>query len=132
MTPELVALALAGLMHIAQFAVASVMANADLGPGYTTSPRDRAPSREMRPTTARLLRAYDNHVQMFPFFAAAALLIAVTDQSSAVTAAAAWGYLLARLLYIPAYAFGWQPWRSYIWILAMLATAILFIAALAP
>ena len=48
MTPELTILALAGLMHIAQFAVASVMANQDVGTGYTTSPRDRAPSREMR------------------------------------------------------------------------------------
>ncbi|SFJ34685.1 MAPEG family protein [Celeribacter neptunius] len=130
MTPLLTLLALAGLLHIAQFVVASVMANVDLGPGYTTSPRDRAPSREMRKTTGRMLRAYDNHVQMFPFFAAGVLLIHLTDQSSAVTLGAAWVYLIARVLYVPAYAFGWQPWRSYIWMLAMLCCATLFIAAL--
>lgn len=130
MTPLLTLLALAGLLHIAQFVVASYMANVDLGPGYTTSPRDRAPSREMRKTTARMLRAYDNHVQMFPFFAAAVLLIHVTDQSNLVTVIAAWAYLAARALYIPAYALGWAPWRSYIWMVAMLSIAVLFIAAL--
>ena len=130
MTPILIPLALAGLMHIVQFAIASYMANVDLGPGFTTSPRDRAPSREMRLTTARMLRAYDNHVQMFPFFAAAVLLIQVTAQSSVVTIVAAWAYLLARALYIPAYAFGWTPWRSYIWLCAMTCCAILFISAL--
>lgn len=130
LTPLLTPLALAGLMHIAQFAVASYMANKDLGVGFTTSPRDRAPSREMRTVTARMLRAYDNHVQMFPFFAAAVLLVHITDQSSALTVATAWLYLGARALYIPAYAFGWQPWRSYIWIVAMIATATLYVAAL--
>ncbi len=117
-------------MHIAQFVVASYMANVDLGPGYTTSPRDRAPSREMRITTARMLRAYDNHVQMFPFFAAALLALHVTGQTSGVTLAAAWVYLAARLVYIPAYALGWKPWRSYVWIVAMASVATLFLAAL--
>lgn len=130
MTPDLIPLALVGLMHIAQFVVASYMANVDLGPGYTTSPRDRAPSREMRLTTARMLRAYDNHVQMFPFFAAALLALHVTGQTSGVTLAAAWVYLAARLVYIPAYALGWKPWRSYVWIVAMASVATLFLAAL--
>ncbi len=130
MTPLLIPLALAGLFHIVQFVMASYMANVDLGTGYTTSPRDRAPTREMRPTTGRMLRAYDNHTAMFPFFAAGVLLIHLTDQSSAVTLGAAWVYLAARVLYVPAYAFGWRPWRSYLWMLAMTCCAILFIAAL--
>ncbi|SLN61264.1 MAPEG family protein [Aquimixticola soesokkakensis] len=130
MTPELTILALAGLMHIAQFGVASYMANVDLGPGYTTSPRDRAPSREMRKTTARMLRAYDNHTAMFGLFAAGCLLVSLTGQSSGWTTALAALYLIARLAYIPAYAFGWQPWRSYIWLAALAACALLFLAAL--
>lgn len=130
MTPLLTLLALVGLLHIAQFAVASYMANVDLGQGYTTSPRDRAPSREMRVGTARMLRAYDNHIQMFPFFAAGVFLIHLSGQSSTMTVAAAVVYLIARVLYVPAYAFGWQPWRSLIWVTAMLCCAILFIAAL--
>ena len=43
MTPFLLTIALAGLLHIVQFVTASTMANMDVGPGYTTSPRDRDP-----------------------------------------------------------------------------------------
>ena len=130
MTPELIALALAGLMHIAQFALASVMANQDLGMGFTSSPRDRAPSREMRTTTARMLRAYDNHAQMFGLFAGGCLLIAVTQQTTPVTAFAAFHYLACRAPYIPAYLYGWKPWRSFLWLGALAACAVLFLAAL--
>jgi len=130
MAPELLVLALAGLMHIAQFAVASIMANRDLGPGYTTSPRDRPPSREMRTVTARMLRAYDNHVQMLPLLAAAVAVVTISGQSTGWTAALAWLYLAARALYVPAYAFGWQPWRSIVWLVALAACALLFLAAL--
>ncbi|MGH1332088.1 MAG: MAPEG family protein [Paracoccaceae bacterium] len=130
MTFELTALALAGLLHIAQFSIASYMANVDVGMGYTTSPRDRAPSREMRSITARMLRAYDNAAVMLPLFAAAALIIHTTGQSTAYTATLAFTYLAARALYIPAYAYGWQPWRSYIWIAALICCALMFLAAL--
>jgi uncharacterized MAPEG superfamily protein len=130
MTPEMIALAVTGLLHFVQFAIASYMANVDLGTGYTTSPRDRMPSREMRKSTARMLRAYDNHTQMFAFYAAGVLLIALTGQSTTVTVIAAWAYLIARIIYAPAYALGWQPWRSYIWLVALAACATLFIAAL--
>lgn len=130
MTPELVALALAGLMHVAQFAVASYMANKDLGPGYTTSPRDRPPSREMRRVTARMLRAYDNHAAMIGVFAAAVACIAIPGQSTGWTAFLAFLYLAARAAYIPAYALGWQPWRSFLWLTALAACVLLFLAAL--
>ncbi|SEQ10654.1 MAPEG family protein [Thalassovita taeanensis] len=130
MTPELTALALAGLLHIVQFVAASTLANIDVGPGYTTSPRDRLPSRDMRKITARMLRAYDNHVQMLGLFVGGVALITLSDQSTTVTQTAAWTYLAARALYIPAYAFGWQPWRSYIWLVALACCATLYLAAL--
>ena len=130
MTAELTALALAGLLHVAQFAAASYMANVDLGPRYTTGPRDAPPKRALRVATARMLRAYDNHVQMLGLFAAGVLVVSLGQQTSPVTAAAAWTYLAARALYIPAYAFGWQPWRSYIWLVALAACTALFLAAL--
>jgi uncharacterized MAPEG superfamily protein len=130
MTPELTALALAGLLHIAQFSLASYMANRDLGPRYTMGTRDGAPTREMRTITARMLRAYDNHVQMLGLFGLGAVIIAVTGQSTGVTATAAYTYLVARLLYIPAYAFGWTPARSYIWAIALICCATLLLVAL--
>lgn len=130
MTFELTILALAGLLHIVQFAVASYMANVDVGPRYTTSPRDRMPSRELRTATARLLRAYDNSAVMLPLFGLGVVIITLSDQSTALTRGAAALYLAARAAYTPAYALGWQPWRSYIWLLAMACCAALFLAAL--
>ena len=57
-------------------------------------------------------------------------LVVWADASSPLTAACAWTYLAARVLYIPAYAFGWVPWRSVLWAIGLLSTVILICAAL--
>jgi hypothetical protein len=57
MTPELTALALAGLLLSGQFLRVSVLANMELGSRYFTSPRDRAPDRELLQRRAPLKRA---------------------------------------------------------------------------
>ncbi len=130
MTPELTVLTLAALLQIVQFALYAVPANLELTPGYTMSPRDRDPSREMSERTARLGRAFDNHFQNLALFTIAVMVLAFSDQSTAFTAACAWVYLIARVLYIPAYAFGWTPARSYIWFAGFLATTLMLLAAL--
>ena len=63
-------------------------------------------------------------------FAVAVLTLAVTDQFNGWTATLAWAYVLARLLYIPAYVQGWSPTRSIIWLVGFAATALLLLAAL--
>jgi uncharacterized MAPEG superfamily protein len=54
----------------------------------------------------------------------------MSGQNSALTGACAWVYLAARVLYVPAYFFGWSPGRSIIWAVGFFATLILLIAAL--
>lgn len=130
MTPELTALTLAALLQMVQFVLFAVPANLELGPDYTAGPRDSAPKRALSPRTGRLQRALNNHFEGLILFGIAATVTAVTGQSSALTASCAWAYLGARLLYIPAYAFGWTPWRSLIWAVGWTATLILLIAAL--
>ncbi len=69
MTPELTALVLAALLQTLQFVSFATLANRDLTPGYTSSPRDRPPSRQMSNLTARLQRALNNHFRgliLFP------------------------------------------------------------------
>jgi uncharacterized MAPEG superfamily protein len=34
------------------------------------------------------------------------------------------------VLYVPAYAFGWNPWRSVIWFVAFLVTLAMIVASL--
>jgi uncharacterized MAPEG superfamily protein len=137
MTPELEALAYAALLQGLQFGWMSIRANLELGPGVTTSPRDpdrlTKPLMEMVSTkTGRLFRAMNNHFEALIMFTIAVLVVVLGDKTTGFSAACAWTYLAARILYVPAYYFGWRPWRSLIWMvgflatMAMIASAILF------
>ena len=130
MTAEILTLALAILLQAVQFVLFAVGANRDLGPGYTMSARDRPPSRTMSERTARLQRALNNHFEGLILFTAAVVVVTSAGQSTAFTAACGWAYLLARLLYVPAYAFGWRPWRSVVWGVGFAATLAMVVAAL--
>ena len=129
MTPELTALTLAALLQYVQFVLYSVPANMELGSGYTTSARDRAPSKQMSDKTARLGRAFENHFEGLILFTIAVGVIQTSAQNSAFTALCAWVYLIARIAYVPAYVFGWRPWRSAIWMVGLLATLMMLLAA---
>ena len=130
MTPELTALALAALLQVVQYALFAVPANLELGPGYTMSARDRPPSRPLSDRTARLQRALTNHFEGLILFTIACLVVTLGGKSSPLTATLAYAYLGARVLYIPAYAYGLRPWRSLIWAVGFLATTLMLVAAL--
>jgi len=130
MTPELTALTLAALLQALQFLLYAVPANLELGPGYTMSARDREPSKPLSEKTARLGRALNNHFEGLILFTIACVTITLADKSTAVTAACAYAYLAARVLYIPAYYYGLRPGRSLIWAVGFLATLLMLLAAL--
>ncbi len=130
MTPELTALTLAALLAAVQFVLYAVPANRELGTGYTMSARDREPSRAMSERTARLGRAFNNHMEWLMFFGLAVGVIQMSGQNSGFTAACAWVYLCARIAYLPCYVFGLRPWRSAVWAIGFLATALMLLAAL--
>ncbi|MDV4145063.1 MULTISPECIES: MAPEG family protein [Shimia] len=135
MTPELTALTLAAILQIGQIVLMAVPANLELGTGKTLSPRD--PDRLKKPLmeqvsrrTARLHRAMNNHFEGLILFSIAVLVVTLAEKSTPFTAACAYTYLVARVLYVPAYAFGWVPWRSLFWAVGLLATLLLLVAAL--
>lgn len=130
MTPELLVLTLAALLQVAQYALFAIPANRELGVGYTSSARDRRPSRQLSPRTARLQRAMNNHFEALILFSIAVVVVTLAGQSSGVTVACAWVYLAARIAYVPAYFFGLAPGRSLIWFVGFLATLTMLIAAL--
>ena len=136
MTPELTALTLAALLQVVQFALVSVSANLDLGPRKLGSARDpqrmggKTVQDQLGIMPGRLLRAFNNHFEGLILFSIACFVVTLAGQSTKVTAAAAFTYLCARILYIPAYAFGWSPWRSLIWFVGFAATVTMLIAAL--
>ncbi|MEL7216308.1 MAG: MAPEG family protein [Pseudomonadota bacterium] len=135
MTPELTILALAALLQVAQFALMSVRANLEVGPGKAASPRDRdrlgGHIEDLLSTgTARLYRALNNHFEGLILFTIAVVVVELSGSNSAFTAGCAVAYLLARIAYVPAYFYGLSPWRSAIWFVGFLATVAMIIAAL--
>ena len=128
MTPELIVLALALLLQVVQYMLLSVTANLQLGPRYTTSARDQ--HQPLTGVPARLLRALNNHFEALAMFTPAVLLVTLSGQSSGFTAGCAWVYLGARVLYVPAYAFGWVPGRSVIWGVGFFAIIAMVVAVL--
>ena len=130
MTSELTALTLAALVQVAQFMLFAGQANSDLTINYTLSPRDTPPAKPMSKITARLGRALNNHFEALVLFTIAVVVVILGQKSSPVTVTCGWVYLAARILYVPAYAFGWQPWRSLIWTVGLIATTVMLVAAL--
>jgi uncharacterized MAPEG superfamily protein len=130
MTPELTVLALAALLQGVQFVVYATRANLELGTAKTLGPRDEDISDGLSVRTGRLKRAADNHLEALPLFTVAVVLVTFADKDSAFTTLCAWLYLLARILYVPAYALGLVPWRSVIWAVGFLATMLMVLAAL--
>ena len=130
MTPELTALTLAALLQVVQYALFAIPANRDLGVGYTSSARDRAPSRQLSVLSGRMQRAFNNPFEGLILFTIAVLVVTLSSQSTQTTKFAAYSYLAARIAYVPAYAFGWRPWRSAIWFVGFLATFTMLVAAL--
>ena len=132
MTTELAVLVLAGLLQMVQLMLYAIPANMELGVSRTLSPRDEPidPAQELNIPTARLKRAYVFHFEALVLFAIAAVAVTLSGKSSLVTELCAHAYLVARILYIPAYASGAVPWRSLLYGVGFLATAIMLLAAL--
>jgi uncharacterized MAPEG superfamily protein len=128
MTPELTALVLAALLQLGQIALYSALANRQVEFDYALSPRDTP--HQLTGLAGRAQRAMNNHFEGLILFTIAALAIHTTAQSTTFTTACAFVYLVARVLYVPAYLFGLSPWRSLVWAAGWLATALMLLAAL--
>ena len=128
MAAETTALALAALLQAAQIGLAAAVMNRDVGAKWNASARDSQP--EFSPMTGRLRRAVDNHFEARILFTIAVVVVMIGDAGSPLTVLCAWVYLAARILYVPAYAFGWSPWRSLIWAVGFVATLTMIIASL--
>ena len=128
MTPELNALTLAALLQVVQFTIYSVLANLQVGTKTALGPRDTPV--QITGYAGRAQRAMNNHFEALILFTIAALTVTLLDKSTPFTQVCAWTYLIARVLYIPAYVFGWVPWRSFIWAIGLGATTVMLLSSL--
>ncbi len=128
MPAELTVLALAALLQAVQYVMYSVAANRQVGVDYALGPRDEG--RALTGVAGRLQRALNNHFEALILFAIAVMVLTLFKITTPVSAACAWAYLAARILYVPAYVFGWVPWRSLIWGVGFLSTVTIIVVAL--
>lgn len=129
MTPELAALAATAVVHLAAVMWSQRSLQEDVGKEGNVGPRDNLESK-LSDHTQRLRRALGNHIENIGLFITAVVLVEFTDSNSFFTALCAWLFVIARTLYLPAYAFGWVPWRSVIFSVGFLATFAMIIASL--
>lgn len=128
MTTELYILTLAALLQMVQIVLYAIAGNLQLGSKAAMGPRDE--KKELTGVAGRLQRAMNNHFEGLILFGIAVMVVTLSDSSSPLTELCAHAYLVARILYIPAYAQGLVPWRSLIWALGWIATLVMLLAAL--
>ncbi len=128
MSSELNILALYGLYTALIILLQVTGAMSQLGMGYLLSSRDE--HRTLTGITGRLDRALVNSVTAMALFAPAILILAVKEEFSATTLTAAQAFLIARILYVPAYALKLTGVRTLLWLAGFAATVVLYLVAL--
>ena len=123
MTADLWALAAGLLLASIQLTIASVLTLRQLGGAWVAGPRDTP--REVTGLSGRFVRAHRNLLEIFPQFAAAVLLVHAGHAAGALSAIGAWQFVIARIAYVPAYAFGPLGVRPVCWLAAWIGIALI-------
>lgn len=108
-----------GLFHLGGQALIS---DVERGVKWAFGPRDTKPEISVR--GQRFERASTNFKETFPYMMGILLLIEITGRGSNFTQITSLTWLLARVIYYPAYILGW-PIRSWVWVVALLAMSVL-------
>ncbi len=125
---ETTILAAYGLLVMATIFLQVLGGMQQLSLGYLMSARDE--TRSVTGMTGRLKRALDNSIVAMTLFAPAILILVILDRTSPATLLAAQVFLIARVIYLPVYAFGIPAIRTLVWLVGFAATAILYFLAL--
>lgn len=131
MTTELTILGWTLVLALVQVFIPAALRNKETGSAYNAGPRDD-PGPPVGKVTGRLQRAQRNLLETLPVFAVAILIAHVANREGALTLWGAWLYLLARIVYVPLYAFGVPVIRSLAFQVSLVGLTILLIAILKP
>lgn len=125
---ETTILALYGLLVLLTLVLQATGALSQLGMGYLMSARDDP--KTASGMAARLDRALGNSITAMALFAPAILLLIATNQTNNASLLAATVFLIARVIYLPCYAFGLVGARTLAWAAGFVATVSLYLLAL--
>jgi uncharacterized MAPEG superfamily protein len=116
MTGDLWALVAALLLATVQLTISSVLTLRQLGGVWVAGPRDEP--REVTGLSGRFVRAHRNLLEIFPQFVAALFLVHAAHAAGSLSVVGAWTFVIARLAYVPAYAFAPPGVRPICWVIA--------------
>lgn len=125
MTPDLLALVATLFLAPVQLGIASVLTLRQLGPVWVAGPRDEP--RSVTGISGRFVRAHRNLLEILPQFAAALFVVHAADAVSHLSAWGAWAFFVARVAYIPSYAFGPPGLRSVFWQIAQIGILVILL-----
>jgi uncharacterized MAPEG superfamily protein len=74
--------------------------------------------REVAGLSGRFVRAHRNLLDVFPQFVAALFLVHAAHAAGLLSAVGAWGFVIGRIAYVPAYAFTPPGVRPFCWLVA--------------
>ncbi len=123
MTADLWALLAALVLAAVQLTLASVLTLRQLGGTWVAGPRDE--HREVTGTSGRFVRAHRNLLEIFPQFLAALFLVHAAYAAGMLSVVGAWMFVIARLVYVPAYAFAPPGARPICWLAAQLGIFVI-------
>jgi len=129
MNVELLCLAWAVILGLVHIILASHVRTKELGVAWNMSARD-AELPPLSPLAGRLARAQTNFFETFPLFAAAILIVAVTQIYSVYSYWGALIYLIARVIYLPLYALGIPKIRTGVWLVSILGLLLVLLPLL--
>jgi len=125
MTADLWALVAALLLATVQLTIASILTLRQLGGTWVAGQRD-AP-REATGVSGRFVRAHRNLLEIFPQFVAALFLVHAAHAAGSLSIGGAWLFVIARVAYVPAYAFAPPGVRPICWIAAWVGILLIVI-----
>ncbi|HZZ61218.1 MAG TPA: MAPEG family protein [Roseiarcus sp.] len=108
---DLVCLGLGVLLWIAHVLVQAFAGSAEFGLKYLLSPRDKQPAAK-GVAGGRATRALNNYTESFVPFVGLALALITTGKASGLGATI---WIIARILYLPAYVMGVTYVRTALW-----------------
>jgi uncharacterized MAPEG superfamily protein len=123
MTTELLVLALGAILLLVHVLLAGHFRTRQYGTAWNMGARDESMP-PLDPVPARLLRAQANYLETFPVAIVALLGVVLAGKTSDLTAAAAWIWLAARVVYLPLYGAGVPKWRTLVWAVGTLAIVV--------
>jgi uncharacterized MAPEG superfamily protein len=127
MTTELTMLALAVVLGLVQIVLSAQAKALQLGYRWAGGSRDE-PRPSLTSLAGRLERALTNFLETFPLFAAAVLVAHAAGRHDWMTVWGAELYVVARVAYVPLYAFGVPIVRSLVWNVATIGIMLILLS----